>query len=401
MAFAGFQRTFIDITQNTVFGSPMDDTQYQSDIFVIMPFADNFAPIYDDHLKSAASKLGYSIKRGDDFFSKYSIMADVWSAIVNTKLVIADCTGRNPNVFYELGMAHALDRPVIMITQNMEDIPFDVRHLRIIPYEYTPRGMIKLENSLIDAIEKVLADAADYENIKNNPSDLPTDPDVQRKFVEFVIDQGDFDTFEKIVPFLKGIKVGIVKKLIELDDIPHATQVVHTLKKSSSLKSVGIALYDSGNADSPLMREVIDGIANHTEKRYLGQHIFEQYGEDSDVFRYLIDSFTSASELRNLGIYFLNDDRIVSPAFGHLVQRLENRRKSSELKNLAIEFIDRDMTDQPQFKRIMTGLEQYRSSVEDVLIYWVQNSCSSAIEGLTDGIITDPCLIEFLKKLLS
>lgn len=393
--------TLIDIDKNAVFGAPLDDPQYECDIFVIMPFADNFTPIYEDHLKSAANSLGYSIKRGDNFFSKTSIMADVWSAIVNARLVIADCTGRNPNVFYELGMAHTLDKPVIMITQNMDDIPFDVRHLRIIPYEYTPCGMSSLEKALKDAFEKILGGIAYIENIKNNPADLPADSDEQFKIVETIIEQGDFEAFERLLPYLKDVKVRVTKKLIEMNDITHASDVIHTLKGSGSLKSVGIALYDAGYADTPLMAEVIKRIVNHTEKRALARHIFEQHGENSDVFRSIISSFTNAAELRNLGIHFLNDDRADSPAFDDLVKHIESQRKPAELKNLAIEFINRDMTDSPQFERIMTALEQNISRAKEVLAYWVEHSRQSAEEGLNKGIITNTSLIEYLKKQIS
>ena len=351
--------------------------QYQSDIFVIMPFADEFTPIYEDHLTSVANSLGYSIKRGDNFFSKRSIMADVWSAIVNSKLVIADCTGRNPNVFYELGIAHTLDKPVIMITQNMDDIPFDVRHLRAISYEYTPRGMSDLEKSLMEAFDLILDEEAYIENIKNNPSDLPANSDDQLKIVEAIIEQGDFDAFERLLPFLKGVKVGITKKLIEMNDLPHASDVIQTLKGSGSLKSVGVALYDAGYADTPLMQDVITNIVNHTEKRALARHIFEQHGENSDVFRSIVNSFTNGAELRNLGIYFLNDDRVDSPAFDHIVKHLENQRKPAELKNLAIEFINRDMTDRTQFRRIMTALESYPSRADEVLAYLEHNAGDS------------------------
>lgn len=397
----GVNMALIDVDKNAVFGRPLDDPQYQCDIFVIMPFADNFTPIYEDHLKSAANSLGYSIKRGDNFFSKRSIMADVWSAIVNARLVIADCTGRNPNVFYELGMAHTLDKRVIMITQNMDDIPFDVRHLRVIRYEYTPRGMSGLEKALKDAFEKILGDIAYIENIKNNPADLPANSDEQLKIVETIIEQGDFEAFKRLLPFLKDVKVRVTKKLIEMNDIAHASDVIHTLKGSGSLKSVGIALYDAGYADTPLMAEVIKRIVNHTEKRALARHIFEQHGENSDVFRSIINSFTNAAELRNLGIYFLNDDRVDSPAFDDLVKHIESQRKPAELKNLAIEFINRDMTDRPQFKRIMTALEQNTSRAEEVLAYWVEHSRQSAEEGLNKGIITNTSLIEYLKKQMS
>ncbi|MCB9461425.1 MAG: hypothetical protein H6670_17360 [Anaerolineaceae bacterium] len=145
----------IDMSQNEVLGPPKDNQSYANDVFVIMPFSD-FPPIYDDHIKPIVESLGYSIKRGDDFFSKRSIMSDVWSAIVKSQLIIADCTNRNANVFYELGMAHTLNKSVIMLTQNMKDIPFDIRHLRVIEYKYTPPGMRVFENSLQNAIKSMM-----------------------------------------------------------------------------------------------------------------------------------------------------------------------------------------------------------------------------------------------------
>ena len=80
-------------------------------------------------------------------------MADIWSAIKAAKIIIADCTGRNPNVFYEIGLAHAIGKKVVLITQSMDDIPFDLRQLRTIVYEYSPRGMKSFEDTLKRTIE--------------------------------------------------------------------------------------------------------------------------------------------------------------------------------------------------------------------------------------------------------
>ena len=118
-----------------------------------MPFAAEFRPVYDDHLKAVATRLGVSIERADDFFAAGSVVLDVWNAIAHARLLIADCTGRNPNVFYELGVAHTLGKPVVLIAQNVDDMPFDVRHMRTIAYEFTPRGMQSFETVL----EKTLA----------------------------------------------------------------------------------------------------------------------------------------------------------------------------------------------------------------------------------------------------
>ncbi len=141
---------------NRILGNPSDDAQYSCDVFVIMPFKEPFNTIYRDHIKPIAQKYGLAVKRGDDFFSTGSIMSEVWSAMFGSYIVIAECTGRNPNVFYELGMAHTLNKPGILITQSLDDIPFDIRHLRHIQYEYTPPSMTAFERNLEKALVRLL-----------------------------------------------------------------------------------------------------------------------------------------------------------------------------------------------------------------------------------------------------
>ena len=126
------------------------------DVFVVMAFKPALRPVYDDHILKVTKSLNLVAKRADDFFAAHHIMSDVWEAMNAARLVIADCTGRNPNVFYEIGMAHTLGRTVIMITQDKKDVPFDLQSIRFIPYEYTPPGMVEFEERLIQAVNAEL-----------------------------------------------------------------------------------------------------------------------------------------------------------------------------------------------------------------------------------------------------
>ena len=142
---------------NSILGNPIDDPQFHCDIFMVMPFRPELDEIYVDHTKPTVKKLDLSIKRGDDPFTKHGIVTEIWSLVNYCQLVIADCTGRNPNVFYEIGLAHAIDKPVLLLTQNSEDVPFDIRHLRYIKYANTSRGMKKFETDLTKAIQGILS----------------------------------------------------------------------------------------------------------------------------------------------------------------------------------------------------------------------------------------------------
>ncbi len=133
------------------FGAP-DKLAQPIDVFVLMPFTKELKPVWEDHTKKVVEAMGMTIKRADDFFTAHSIMADVWNAICGSRAIIADCTGRNPNVFYEIGVAHAIGKPVILTTQNAQDVPFDLRHLRYIEYEYTPPGMRRFEANLTETL---------------------------------------------------------------------------------------------------------------------------------------------------------------------------------------------------------------------------------------------------------
>lgn len=139
-----------------VFPQPKAKSPASAGIFVAMPFASELKPIYTDHILKVTGQLGLTCRRGDDFFTTNHIMQDVWSAIYQSELCIVDCTGRNPNVFYELGIAHTLGRKTILIVQSLDDIPFDLKAFRVIDYLYTPPGMVEFETRLTKTLQEEL-----------------------------------------------------------------------------------------------------------------------------------------------------------------------------------------------------------------------------------------------------
>lgn len=102
--------------------------------FVLMPFASSFNDIYEFGIKGACADAGLYCERVDEQVFLGSMLERIYNQISRSDLLIADMTGKNPNVFYEVGYAHALGKNVILLTSVAEDIPFDLKHFPHIVY---------------------------------------------------------------------------------------------------------------------------------------------------------------------------------------------------------------------------------------------------------------------------
>lgn len=114
---------------------------------VMMPFEARFSGTYTA-IKNVCQKLSIDCKRADDIWENSILIQDVFDLIYTSRVVITDFTDRNPNVFYETGIAHTLGKLVIPITQAVGDIPFDLRHHRALTYLGNAEGLAKLEQDL-------------------------------------------------------------------------------------------------------------------------------------------------------------------------------------------------------------------------------------------------------------
>lgn len=93
-----------------------------------MPFDSAFDDIYKLGIKASAEELGCYCERVDEQIFEERILDRIYNQIDKADILIADLTGKNANVFYEIGYAHALKKKVILLTQYVDDIPFDLRH---------------------------------------------------------------------------------------------------------------------------------------------------------------------------------------------------------------------------------------------------------------------------------
>lgn len=140
----------------TVFNLPEHEQVDPALASVMMPFGATFAPIYAS-IQQACVDVGLTCNRADDIWDHHTIIQDIVGLIDRSRIVICDCTGKNPNVFYEAGIAHTLGREVILITQNAADIPFDLTHHRYIPYLNNDEGRAAMVATLSDRMRALIA----------------------------------------------------------------------------------------------------------------------------------------------------------------------------------------------------------------------------------------------------
>jgi hypothetical protein len=125
--------------------------------FVMMPFGAWFDRYYQEIYVPAIKEAGFEPVRADELFSTGSVVEQIWEQIEKAKLLLADVSGKNPNVFYELGLAHAARKPVVFTASTVEDVPFDLRHLRVIIYDIRePDWAARLQKSVADYLRNAM-----------------------------------------------------------------------------------------------------------------------------------------------------------------------------------------------------------------------------------------------------
>ena len=121
---------------------------------VMMPFDTEFNNVYEV-IEGTTLQVGLKCRRADEIWKNPTIIQDIVDLIDKSFVVICDCTGKNANVFYEIGIAHTLGREVVLISQNKSDVPFDIQHLRYIEYSNNELGRDKLKIKLRDRIREL------------------------------------------------------------------------------------------------------------------------------------------------------------------------------------------------------------------------------------------------------
>src|SRR5262249_32283809 len=109
--------------------------QVSNTCFVAMPFLPLFKTQYERVIRPAIEEAGLACVRGDEIFTRQMIIEDVWTSIRQARVIVGDISGANPNVLYEIGLAHALGKPIVLINRSRDDVPFDLHSVRYHYYD--------------------------------------------------------------------------------------------------------------------------------------------------------------------------------------------------------------------------------------------------------------------------
>lgn len=243
-------------------------TENKPIVFVIMPFKDDISALYEK-LKSDFGN-DFTFTNAGDLDNQQNILQDIVEGIYQANIVIADLTGLNPNVFYELGLAHAMNKKVIIITQELDELPFDIKSYRAIQYSLLfhklPEFLTEMKKLLFGAMDNSIKfgnPVSDYiPDFFTKPSSSSIISTSQENADQFDNNDDDeekgyLDYATDIVENSNGIKEEIVAMGTDMSNMSQSIeQATHEIDRVKA---------QSGTADPAFIRSVCRKLANPIE----------------------------------------------------------------------------------------------------------------------------------------
>lgn len=219
-----------------------------------MPFSEPLNEVYEFLIKGALTDAGYKVSRADDIKSQSNILEDIITGIMQSSLIVADLTDSNANVYYELGIAHALQKKVVLITQDIEELPFDLRSYRVIPYSTHFSKMNEAKNTLKDIATEALEGSLPFGNpVKDYGLVLQTST-----------------SLSVIRPHQGGEDLGLLDHIIEVEEnFEYLTEIVLLVGRklendfTPKVTSSTNILHTNKNLTAKQKRNVIKELATH------------------------------------------------------------------------------------------------------------------------------------------
>ncbi|HUU62963.1 MAG TPA: hypothetical protein VMX96_03470 [Dehalococcoidia bacterium] len=247
--------------------------------FVIMPFSATFNDEYEKVIKPAVESAGLVPIRGDEIYSRPKVMEDIWKALRSARIVVAELTGKNTNVFYEVGLAHTISKPVIIITRDEKDVPFDLKALRYLYYNMEdPFWGENLKTAISGMILQVLQEKEYghvFEGIK-----------IVGK-IEYIQPEVEIEKEKELSCDLTGIWQGTMN----VEKTEYNCNLVLVQKGEELSGALNVSCFkkeEAGEVLTLVQETVVGGVKNNSFSMYAVSYTYIQQGLSSG---YSLDSF--------------------------------------------------------------------------------------------------------------
>lgn len=338
-------------------------------VFVIMPFEDKYFEIYEMLKRQFEKDFLFSHAGEED--NQQNILKDIIQAIYDADIIIANLTGLNPNVFYELGIAHTLNKKVIIITEDISTLPFDLKSYRAKEYS---THFVKFAE-LIDSMNKYMYGAATGEIIYSNPVSDFLNTKTEKEIIASIQQSDKAITLEEdsdkgFLDFLAGIE----------ENAEEMTNNINNMSKDMNTMATGISTSTSeiervkktgGNGTTTFIRKEAKKVAKYIETfsmelRLYNQTYIESWSKIEKDTLGLIENRFAEQNTENL-ITYLKSLKKMQIVIKESCSSVEDMKKSS-LNNLgmertlnqAIRFLDEDLAN------YITIMEQITASIERI-----------------------------------
>lgn len=150
------QVTFFFSSTDEILVKDISINTKQPKAFVVMQFTEEYNDLYKEVIKPVSENFGFECERADEAHTTNPILQDIIQSLKESSVIIADITPNNPNVFYELGYAHAINKPTILLCdRKREKLPFDISGFRTLFYDNTIAGKTAVEKNLRKYLENL------------------------------------------------------------------------------------------------------------------------------------------------------------------------------------------------------------------------------------------------------
>lgn len=338
-------------------------------VFMIMPFEDKYFEIYEMLKRQFEDDFLFSHAGEED--NQQNILKDIVQAICDADIIIANLTGLNPNVFYELGVAHTLNKKVIIITEDISTLPFDLKSYRAKEYS---AHFVKFAD-LLDTLKKYMYGAITGKTSFSNPvSDFLNTKD-EKEVAASIYQRNtailDEESDKGFLDFLSGIEENTEELTTNI------TQMTEDMKTMSSGIRASTAEIErvnktGGNGTANFVRKEAKKVANYIEifsskLRLYNQSYIELWTKIEKDTLGLLENKFAANNTQDL-IAYLKSLKGTQEAIGESCSSVETMKKTS-LNNLgmertlnqAIRFLDGDLDN------YITIMGQIVSSIDRIL----------------------------------